>query len=72
MWILDLACRPGKFGRQCSETCIYGYYGSQCKDVCSCTKHERCDPVKGCECIDFTGENCNYSKYRYESLHRQQ
>ncbi|CAC5370840.1 Multiple epidermal growth factor-like domains protein 11,Multiple epidermal growth factor-like domains protein 10,Multiple epidermal growth factor-like domains protein 6 [Mytilus coruscus] len=53
-------CRPGKFGRQCSETCIYGYFGIQCKGLCNCTQYEGCDPIEGCKCIDFTGKNCKY------------
>ncbi|VDI74582.1 Hypothetical predicted protein [Mytilus galloprovincialis] len=54
------ACRPGKYGRQCSETCLYGYYGRQCKEICSCTIYEHCDPVSGCTCIDFTGKHCRF------------
>ncbi|CAG2253697.1 unnamed protein product [Mytilus edulis] len=50
-------CKPGKFGRQCSETCLYGYYGNQCKGVCYCTEFEGCDPVEGCPEGKY-GENC--------------
>ncbi|CAC5370286.1 unnamed protein product [Mytilus coruscus] len=53
------ACPPGKFGQDCSLTCLNNYYGVQCKQMCNCTGNKKCDPIHGCVCYEgFTGKFC--------------
>lgn len=50
---------PGKYGQECSETCLPNYYGRQCKNECNCTGNAKCDPIYGCICYaGFTGTHC--------------
>ncbi|XP_052074010.1 protein draper-like [Mytilus californianus] len=53
------ACPRGKFGQDCSLSCLRNYYGVQCKQMCSCTGNTKCDPINGCVCYEgYTGKHC--------------
>ncbi|XP_062604205.1 scavenger receptor class F member 2-like [Saccostrea cucullata] len=42
---LCIACPPGTYGSNCTETCPHGFYGYFCKWECNC---HQCDKVSGC------------------------
>ncbi|XP_052073176.1 platelet endothelial aggregation receptor 1-like [Mytilus californianus] len=54
------ACPAGKYGKDCSLSCMPNYYGVQCKTQCNCTDNKKCDPIHGCVCkTGFTGSECS-------------
>nr|XP_034304991.1 uncharacterized protein LOC117682126 [Crassostrea gigas] len=40
-------CKPGYFGGNCSQTCLYPYFGNGCQQNCNCPK-DKCDFAIGC------------------------